>query len=57
MNLTRPLRLAGKVALITGGGAGIGAAVAQLFCADGAAVMLVDADAAALARTARSICI
>ena len=56
MILTRPLRLAGKVALITGGGAGIGAAAAQLFCAEGAAVMLVDADPAALARTVRSIC-
>jgi 2-hydroxycyclohexanecarboxyl-CoA dehydrogenase len=48
-------RLAGKVALITGGGGGIGAATAALFCAEGASVMLVDMDAAALARTADSI--
>jgi meso-butanediol dehydrogenase/(S,S)-butanediol dehydrogenase/diacetyl reductase len=48
-------RLEGKAALITGGGAGIGAAAARLFCEEGAAVMLVDADANALARTAAAI--
>ena len=48
-------RLAGKVALITGGGAGIGAATARIFCAEGASVLLVDHDAAALARTAAAI--
>jgi 2-hydroxycyclohexanecarboxyl-CoA dehydrogenase len=48
-------RLRGKAALITGGGAGIGAATAQLFCQEGAAVLLVDADAGALARTSASI--
>jgi meso-butanediol dehydrogenase/(S,S)-butanediol dehydrogenase/diacetyl reductase len=48
-------RLAGKVALITGGGAGIGAATAALFVGEAAAVMLVDADADALAKTARAI--
>ncbi len=51
----RALRLAGKTALITGGGAGIGAATAALFCAEGAAVVLVDADMRALARTAAAI--
>jgi 2-hydroxycyclohexanecarboxyl-CoA dehydrogenase len=49
------LRLAGRVALITGAGAGIGAATARLFCAEGAAVMLVDANAEALARTSTAI--
>lgn len=48
-------RLANKVALITGGGAGIGAAAALLFCREGAAVTLVDADAQALARTVEAI--
>jgi 2-hydroxycyclohexanecarboxyl-CoA dehydrogenase len=47
----REPRLAGKTALITGGGAGIGAAAARLFCREGAAVLLVDADGDALART------
>jgi len=48
-------RLKGKVVLITGGGSGIGAATAELVCAEGAAAMLVDADAAALADTAKAI--
>ena len=48
-------RLAAKAALITGGGAGIGAATARIFCAEGAAVLLVDASAEALERTAASI--
>jgi meso-butanediol dehydrogenase/(S,S)-butanediol dehydrogenase/diacetyl reductase len=48
-------RLAGKVALITGGGGGIGAATASLFCQQGASVMLVDMDSEGLARTAAAI--
>lgn len=48
-------RLSNKAALITGGGAGIGAASARLFCAQGAAVILVDADTEALQRTTKTI--
>ncbi len=48
-------RLPGKSAIITGGGAGIGAAIAKLFCAEGAAVTLVDLDEAALQATCAAI--
>src|SRR5258707_4827394 len=44
------LRLRDKVTLITGGGGGIGAATARIFCDEGAAVVLVDANAQALAK-------
>jgi meso-butanediol dehydrogenase/(S,S)-butanediol dehydrogenase/diacetyl reductase len=48
-------RLHGKSAIITGGGAGIGAAIAKLFGAEGAAVTLVDLDEAALQATCAAI--
>jgi meso-butanediol dehydrogenase/(S,S)-butanediol dehydrogenase/diacetyl reductase len=48
-------RLAGKSALITGGAAGIGAAIAELFCAEGAAVTLIDTDEEKLVHTCASI--
>ncbi|GAB5101268.1 SDR family NAD(P)-dependent oxidoreductase [Caballeronia sp. HLA56] len=43
-------RLDGKVVLITGGAQGIGLAAARLCCKAGARVVIVDQDAAALAR-------
>jgi meso-butanediol dehydrogenase/(S,S)-butanediol dehydrogenase/diacetyl reductase len=45
----------GKVALITGGGAGIGAATGRIFASEGAAVILVDLDPAALAKAVAAI--
>ena len=48
-------RVAGKVALITGGGSGIGAATAETICAEGGMAMLVDANPGGLAATAKAI--
>jgi len=49
------VRLAGKVALITGGGSGIGRESALLFAREGAAVVVVDIDGAAAANVAGEI--
>lgn len=54
MNM-KQARLGGKTALITGGGAGIGAAAAQCFAQEGASVLLVDANAEALRRTCEAL--
>src|SRR5476649_379408 len=54
--MNRPMdRLQDKVALITGGGAGIGAATGGTFCQEGAAVVLADRDSAAHEETAHAI--
>ena len=48
-------RLEGKIALITGGGSGIGRACALRFAAEGAKVCVADLHAAAAAETARLV--
>jgi rhamnulose-1-phosphate aldolase/alcohol dehydrogenase len=53
--MPKPKALAGRVALVTGGAGGIGAATADRMLRDGACVMLADIDADALARTAENL--
>ena len=48
-------RMSGRVAIVTGGGGGIGEATARLFAEEGAAVTLVDTDRDAVERAAAGI--
>jgi len=50
-----PGRMAGRVALVTGGGGGIGEATGRLFAEEGAAVTLLDTDGASVAAAAAGI--
>ena len=49
------MKLEGRVAIVTGGGSGIGAATAALFAAEGARVAVVDVDAAAAEAVASTL--
>ena len=51
----QPRPLAGKVALVTGGGRGIGCAIGRAFVARGMKVAIADLDAALVETTAREI--
>jgi len=49
------MRLAGKIAIVTGAGSGFGEGIALRFAAEGAAVAVVDLNAEAAARVAKAI--
>ena len=49
------MRLQDRTAVITGGGRGLGRAIAERFLAEGAKVLLADVDAATLVKTAEEL--
>jgi len=51
----KEMKLGGKVALITGGGRGIGAAIAERFVADGAKICITGRGQEALDQVAQSL--
>ena len=53
--IARMFSLAGKTALVTGAGSGIGAAIAEMFARAGARVFATDRDEAAARETAARI--
>ncbi len=55
LRMPKPKSLAGRVAFVTGGAGGIGAATAERFLQEGACVVLADIDAAALSATAQNL--
>jgi rhamnose utilization protein RhaD (predicted bifunctional aldolase and dehydrogenase)/NAD(P)-dependent dehydrogenase (short-subunit alcohol dehydrogenase family) len=55
LGAAKPLPLTGQIAVVTGAAGAIGSATAKLFAAQGAAVALLDIDAAAVADQANAI--
>ncbi len=55
LNAATPLPLAGQVTVVTGGGSGIGAAIARAFAEAGSAVAVLDRDGDAAEVTAESV--
>jgi rhamnulose-1-phosphate aldolase/alcohol dehydrogenase len=53
--MPKPKALVGRIALVTGGAGGIGAATAQRLVGEGACVMLVDRDAGALQQATKAL--
>jgi rhamnulose-1-phosphate aldolase/alcohol dehydrogenase len=53
--LPKPKPLAGRIALVTGGGSGIGRAIAVRLAAEGACVVVADRNGGAAAEVARSV--
>ena len=49
------MRLAGKVAIVTGGGSGFGEGIARKFVAEGAQVIIADRDGAGAERAAAAL--
>ncbi|UCI21740.1 SDR family NAD(P)-dependent oxidoreductase [Mesorhizobium sp. B2-1-8] len=49
------MRLAGKVAIVTGGGSGFGEGIVRKFVAEGALVLLMDREEAAASRVASEV--
>ncbi|WP_425052396.1 bifunctional rhamnulose-1-phosphate aldolase/short-chain dehydrogenase [Psychromarinibacter sp. S121] len=53
--MPKPKSLAGRIALVTGGAGGIGAATAERYLSEGACVVLADIDASALEATEKNL--
>ncbi len=49
------MKLSGKVAIITGGGSGMGRAISKAYAGEGARVVVADIDLAAAQQTADAI--